>query len=387
MLAGEMEVWLCERDAGMHGRRAVDVWSHDTRIANHQLARMFERTVHVSRFARSAARVNWWLPGGRGNTMPWRKHHGKDIHGFLHRTKPHLSFTLEELQRGRALLTELGIPENVEFVCFHATNQGYRKVFFPDEREDITAFRRSNIQTYLDAAEEFTRRGYVAIRMGAFVQQALRSTNPRIIDYATTGRSDFLDIFLCAHCRFYLGDMAGLNAVPQIFRRPIAVVNTIPLEHFWGWNPYDLFIPKKLWLRRERQFLTFPEIFRSGIMRFLRNELYEKYELDIVDNTPEEISALAVEMDERLKGTWRSTDEDEELQRRFRELFGKYAKLDTVIRARIGTQFLRDNRVLLDAKPGSKFGEFDFWAAEAGVSQNWRSVCQTCNRVHPPVEA
>lgn len=56
---------------------------------------------------------------------------------------------------------------------------------------------------------------------------------------------------------------------------------------------------------------------------------------------------ISVEMDERLKGTWQTTEEDEELQRRFWSLF-KPSELNRVFRSRIGAEFLRQNRELLD---------------------------------------
>ena len=52
-------------------------------------------------------------------------------------------------------------------------------------------------------------------------------------------------------------------------------------------------------------------------------------------------------MDERLKGTWQTTEEDEELQQRFWSLF-KPSELNQVFLSRIGAEFLRQNRELLD---------------------------------------
>ena len=69
--------------------------------------------------------------------------------------------------------------------------------------------------------------------------------------------------------------------------------------------------------------------------------------IEVIENTPEEILAVAVEMDERLKGIWRTTEEDEELQRRFWSL-SKPSELNRVFVARIGAEFLRQNRELLE---------------------------------------
>jgi putative glycosyltransferase (TIGR04372 family) len=65
------------------------------------------------------------------------------------------------------------------------------------------------------------------------------------------------------------------------------------------------------------------EIIESGCGRFLRTELYEQMGIKLIENTPEEIRALAIEMEERLNGTWQTTNEDEELHHRFRSFLKK----------------------------------------------------------------
>jgi len=281
--------------------------------------------------------------------MPWRRIQERDIHGLLAQTKPHLSFTPGEEAEGRRLLQELGVPTGVPFVCLCARDSAYDEAtHYPWDLHGLhrSDHLNSDIATHLAAAEELVRRGYVIFRMGAIVHAALQTQNPRIIDYAKIARTDFLDIFLGAHCRFYVGDGCGLAAVPHIFRRPLALVNAIPLEYLWTWNPYDLFIPKKLWLRAERRLLTFREIIESGVGRFQVARLYEEQGIELIENTSDEITALAVEMDERLQGIWRSTEEDEALQRRFWSIF-KLGKVPTYIRARVGAEFLRQNQALL----------------------------------------
>ena len=68
-----------------------------------------------------------------------------------------------------------------------------------------------------------------------------------------------------------------------------------------------------------------------------------------MENTPEEIKAVTIEMDNRLNGTWETTKDDEELQEHFRDLFGpdKLRSPDL----RIGTEYLRENRDLLVYTP------------------------------------
>lgn len=343
--AGNTELYLCERDAGMHSQRTHDIFYHTFPICNNQLKKMWDQMLHVSRFARYLDMINRYLPGGRDHVI-LTSNNDRDVHGLLECIPIHLSFTSEEECMGRAMLRELGISDGVPFVCFHSRDSAYLDKMFPNKNLRYHNYRDSNIKNFIPAAEELVRRGYFAVRTGAVVKESLKTTNPMIIDYATKGRSEFLDVFLGAKNHFYLGDPCGFHAIPMIFRRPLVIVNMIPLEYAPTWGSDYLFIPKKLWLMEELRFLSFSEILESGIGRFFLNEQYEQIGVEVVENTPEEITAVVVEMDERLKGTWQTTEEDEELQQRFWSPF-KPSELNGIFLSRIGAEFLRQNRELV----------------------------------------
>jgi putative glycosyltransferase (TIGR04372 family) len=341
------ELYLCRRDAGMDNQHAIDIFYHTSPVCNQQLKKMWGRTLHVCHLACSVDSLNRLLPGGEKHVIPWPLGGDRDTQGLLARTQAHLSFTPEEEHRGLTALRELGIPDGTPFVCFYARDSAYLSAMHPKPNWHYHDYRNSDISNYVPAAEELTHRGYCAVRIGSIVNKALTTTNPMVIDYATKSRSDFLDIFLCSKCRFSIGDNTGIICVPAVFRRPITWVNVVPLGYAPTWGPNDLFIPKKLWLGEERRFLTFREILDSEIGGFTRSEQYEQLGIEVVENTSEEITALVVEMDERLKGAWQITEEDMELQRRFRSLF-KPSELHGTIVSRIGAEFLRQNQELLD---------------------------------------
>ena len=76
------------------------------------------------------------------------------------------------------------------------------------------------------------------------------------------------------------------------------------------------------------------------------NPLFIK-QLEFIENTSEEITAVALEMDDRLNGIWETNEEDEELQRRFWALFGPDKLKSPTLR--MGAEFLRQNRGLLES--------------------------------------
>jgi hypothetical protein len=78
---------------------------------------------------------------------------------------------------------------------------------------------------------------------------------------------------------------------------------------------------------------------------------YESKGVYLLENTPEEIRDVAIEMAERLNGTWQEHPEDEALQQRFLELFPTDAldasngkPLHGEIHSRFSATFLRNNR-------------------------------------------
>ncbi|HEX9062964.1 MAG TPA: TIGR04372 family glycosyltransferase, partial [Clostridia bacterium] len=206
--------------------------------------------------------------------------------------------------------------------------------------------RNSDVESFMDAAEYLSNRGYYCIRMGHLIEKPLTRSSKRIIDYATNFRTDFGDIYLSAKCRFFIGDPTGIIFVPSMFNKPVISVNLIP---FGGTVPFyskDLYIPKKFWYRQEERYLTYTELLESRMLEWGQYEFnYRELGVDIINNTPEEILDVAREMDLRLSGKLMDTDEDIAIMERYNSLF---VPEDTPYGApsRIGLDFLNKNRHL-----------------------------------------
>ena len=345
--AANTEMYLCEKDLGLYPSKTIDFFCYDSLNCNQQLRKMWDRILITHNFVCRLHRVNCLIPGSKVHKVELPS--DSDDRGLMAKTSKHLSFTCDEKQLAKLFLNKHNISVGSPFICFNARDSGYLDTQFKRYSSGWRGhdYRDSTVQNYLLAAEELVKRDYIVFRMGVHVKEKLNNLNPRIIDYATNGeRSDFLDIYLCAHCQFFICDTAGISNVSIIFRRPVAFVNYIPLGLAHNWSPDSLFIPKKLWLQEEKRFLTFNEILNSKIGTFLESEQYEKLGIEVIENTPEEITALAIEMDERLNGTWQTIEEDEELQQRFWKLFPK-SELYVKYSSRIGAEFLRQNRELL----------------------------------------
>jgi len=342
------EIYLCERDNGRFSRKTLDIFYFTPLICNQQLKKMWKRTpkLHIFQPAYLAHLCISKLPGGEQHVIDILSNDKTRDSGVIIDTSPHLFFTSQEEDYGKAILSKMGIHKDAQFVCIHARDSAYLRSIDKNFDASYHDYRDFSIFNMVSAAEELTRRGYYVIRMGKVVEEDLKLDNPMIIDYATNCNSnDIMDIYLLSKCSFFLTSDAGIYAVAEIFRRPHAFVNFPVLGRAHTWNPQP-FIFKKPWSTVDKRFMTLREIFESGVGEFLFTRQYVQYGVDLVENTPEEIKALAIEVDERLKGVWPINDEDEKLQNNFWKIFKQYAppKLHGIYRTRIGTEFLRQNR-------------------------------------------
>ena len=328
-------------------------------ISNLQLFRMLTRQIRVLPGA-------WlWLLFDRGCQFWTRSslHHGGTLFSLNHFPQflnypPFLHFTSSEKLAGENLLQALGVTSDAPWVCIHNRDAEYLNTkvaaskFNPDNSWEYHNYRDFSAKSMLSAAEELTKRGYFILRMGAVVAEPLISTNPKIVDYASTPlRSDFGDIFLLANSAAYLGSDSGIATVPMIFCRPVIYINwPLSFVNILTFQGPLIFITKHLYHRATKRHLGIREVFDGKLLFASEARLYEEAGVDVEDNTPEEICDLAIELDEKLRGTWRPQAQDEQLQRQFWDIFRHHCPPEHVgsVQPRIGAAFLRQHGYLLD---------------------------------------
>ena len=354
---------LSERAAGIHDKKNFDIFyltTMDNAICNRQWLKMWQRvlcTVPFGRLFSMINRISRMLPGHQAHVLAMPRvwtvtdPAKQRLKCILANKEPNIVFTKEEERLGLQALKELGIPGEKPFICFHSRDAAYLNVKYPKISWSYHDHRDSSIGNYVPAVEELVRRGYSAVRMGAVVKEKLSVTDPDIIDYAGNGkRTDFLDIYLGAKCEFFIASETGISIVPEIFRRPVVYTNWTPLRRISPWILNGLVIFKKFYSRQEKRPLAFSEIMGLEFGTPDTKDFFVRQKIDLIENTPEEVRDAALEMEDRLKGRWQSTDEDEQLQERFWGLFGPDRLKSPDLR--IGARFLRQNQHLLD--PGNR---------------------------------
>lgn len=238
-------------------------------------------------------------------------------------------------EKGRAWLESLGAPRDAWFVCVHAREPGYSPI-----DEHIHRFRNASIGNYRQAMEAINARGGYVVRIGDKSMKPLGDYGPMVIDYATmAGKAPWMDLFLCAENRFFVGNTSGPFHLAKIFDKPCVLANMIPYGVALGPTPKDISIPKLL-KDRNGQFMPFDFIFRSHASRIRSAHDYRENYIAVRQNEPEEIRDVVIEMMDRLDGNFELTEDDEKMQETFRGFFqpGDYSHGAP---GRVGRDFLR----------------------------------------------
>jgi putative glycosyltransferase (TIGR04372 family) len=351
--AGNTELYLCEKDAGINvpKNKFKDFFFVNEEVSNKQLLKMWKRNLTVySKFLLYPVHfLTYFIPKGKIHRIGKPTQHDRDILHLLDKYPVHLKFTSDEEEYGKKMLTSFGIKDTNPFICLIVRDSAY----LPEAHSHN--YRDCDIDNYVFAAEELTKRGYYVIRMGAKVNKKITTSNPMIIDYATNGmRSDFMDIYLGAKCTFCISTSTGWDAIPYIFRKPIVFAPMMPLGYLFTFSNNFMGIAKGYIHRDNQKVLTFAEIFSEGVAYSLCSSDYEKSKIEFVENTADEIWDVVAEMDDRLNGNWQSHPEDQVLQERFWNIFE--VKTDPVngkplhgtLLARFGGAYLRKNKHLLN---------------------------------------
>jgi putative glycosyltransferase (TIGR04372 family) len=259
---------------------------------------------------------------------------------------PLLELTAEDVQRGDAAMRELGVPEGAWFVCFHCREFGF-------DRDDWHSYRNTNIQNFVPAMQAVVDAGGCAIRMGDPTMTPLEPA-PGMIDYAhSSARRDWMDIYLLASCRFFVGTTSGLWGPANVFGRPCAIANQTPASRVLPYGAGDIGIPMLYWSEREQRCLSFPEVMRSPASNWSGSSQFRDAGLKMVENDAVDIEALAREMMDTVDGRVEYSNEDEALQATFIGLMheGHYSYGAD---ARVGRDFLRRHRELLSEPAGQE---------------------------------
>ena len=263
--------------------------------------------------------------------------------------KTTLGFSDSETKIGKILEKELGLIDNAPFVCLSIPSKKYRQLVDYKQTEHLTRPKDDlltsipDLESYVPVIQELNSEGIAVTRMGIHEEFKLpESLGQKAIDYAFLNRSEFGDVWLSSRCLFYLTGGSGAWWLGSIFGKPVVLTDAYELRGTSGSS--DIFIPQLSRLIQKNCLNSFEWMIKNQQWAFDRNRLGIDYE--IVKNTYQQIIDVTTEMLMRAQGNWNETDEDKELQERFRLVQERMRPADRTP-ARIGAKFLREHQYLL----------------------------------------
>lgn len=332
--AANTELYLCEKlhKINTPSTKYIDLFFYlDDKVCNKQLSKMWKSKLIIlpQYILKPIFLINKLLPRYKTFEVGTNSQWDRDIRNLLIRTDPFLKLSIYELQLGNNILKNFGISVNDKYVCLNVRDDAYLNKFLPGDW-DYHNHRNSDINTYLLAAEKLTELGYFVFRMGVIVNKKLVTNNPKIIDYPNSGyRSDFFDIFLGATCTFCISVGSGFDAVPIIFRRPTLYVNYVPLGYIHTFTKPFINLSKRYYSTNYKRELSMREIFELDLAFSPYNNYYKERGIEFIDNTPEEILDVCLEMHKILTSNIIYTAKQKELQNKFWSIF-PLEHLDTI---------------------------------------------------------
>lgn len=243
----------------------------------------------------------------------WRKHFWLDYskrYAGNNSFRPRLfSLTYDEIRTGLAIQGQMGIPTNAKIVVLHNRELGYLPQL------TYHSYRDAHIENFIPAIEYLTDRGYWVIRVGDPSMTPLPRMK-HVIDLPFHPKwSEFADLWFSATCAFFIGNTSGPILIPFVFGRPRVMVNIITPGAVYYGHKADLYIPKLLYSVRMNRYLTLVESVR---IESSRAQDYEKKDVEVRENTAEDILDAVQEMVHRVKGSFCLTDDMRMLQAGYR---------------------------------------------------------------------
>jgi len=274
-----------------------------------------------------------------------------DIEHLRLNVPPVLSFKKSELIKGNEFLKRLEVLFSNKFICLNVRDSRFLasspNIGWKRSRDwSYSDHRNSEITSFVLAAETLAEMGYTVFRMGALVKEPLISKHPRVFDYATNGmRTEFLDIFLGAHCSFTVSTGSGWDSIPIIFRRPLLYVNFLPLGNPSLHLNDCYFYLKTLHLRDSKTPLLLRDLDRMNLLQCFDSHIYKDAGVVIRDLSSDELVDAVTEMAQRVEGTFVETPEQKEMQAKAKHILSTHPKLQPTpnyypIRAQFASCFL-----------------------------------------------
>lgn len=314
-------------------------------LANRQLLTMFKRILQVYESRILTLMFDGSLPLLKLTPFYQELPLNSNEYYEFNNAKPSLYFTPDEIEKGRRVLDQMGVnTKEVEYICIFSRDDAYLKNKVPHNDWSYHNSRNSDIDGLIKTVKYLIEKGFTVVRIGSIAKKPINFSHEKMIDYSFSKyQSDFLDIFLLAHCKFTIASGAsGIIAVANCFDIPVLEVNASECYTFTPIGKNCLYIPKKYKYRNSNRYIHFKDAIKFGLSWRDQTDLG----LEPEENSPQDILEATEEMLARLENKFKYSHESEKLIQSYHKLWAGSGSIGSSSKTPIGIAWLKKNQDL-----------------------------------------
>ena len=232
------------------------------------------------------------------------------------------------INRGNKFLESISVPKDAKILCLIVRDNGYLKKQFPNQNWKYHDYRNCKIENYKLAITAAINKGYYVFRMGQDADEKILINDTKFIDYSNKYRTDFLDVFLAYKCKLCITTGTGWDSLPSfVFRKPVIFTNFTPVGNMTTYSKNFMFSIKIHYDRVKNKKMNLKEISENPVAYASSSEIFESSNIELIENNPEELKDLTLEMIDKLENNFAISDKDLENQNNFWSKYTEYFKL------------------------------------------------------------
>lgn len=214
-----------------------------------------------------------------------------------------------------AFLGANGISQTDKIVALHLRDQNTH-AFMAEQ-----VYRNADGKNYVQLIEHLLAEGYAVVRLGDPNSVDLPVTHSKFIDLPKHGDyTDHLDVGIIDRAMFSITCASGPEAICRILGKPMIRVNCVAEHHAWL-NPSDVVLFKTYWCRKRNRPLSYRELLFEGLSCAASTKDFDAADIDLVENTPDELLEAGKEMIRRLAN---GSGDNPDVQSKFRAIGSEF---------------------------------------------------------------
>lgn len=325
--------------------------SHDKKIANRFILSFFKKQkkvffLKIFRYLYHA--INSVNPNSN-LIIGWTQY--QPSFSFHLKSKSRITFPHYSETKLNNILSKYNINKN--FVCLHSRDNLYVKKYAPNDK-NFHDYRNFHFKDYELVIKYLKDKNNSIIKLGeTFPEQILGLSEKDFYTSLDFNFNEETDYLLNAYSRYNIIGNSGVSGISNILRKKIIYANLIPLnlDNLSYCSPESLILPKKIFNKKQKRFLTFKENNNFYFSIHSKADPYERNGLTVINNSPQEILAAVIEMENKLQGNNNSHDSISLNDQFWRSItnssnYEKINYLKNDLKLSIAGQFLKNNENL-----------------------------------------